>query len=202
MPKLIFIQREFAAQSCVLPEGKTKVGRHPANNLVIRDDSVSSDHCEILISWHEVIIREHGSKNGTWVAGKRVTGQLPVNHGEVIRFGRVEARLELDLPQTEDSTEHTTHLYRQYVTEKNSDPESLHAVVQNVSAAGSSSADDSKTLHLSAPTTPAASPPASPQSPPIQNATPSPPRKTISMWVVLGGAGLALASILWWLLGK
>ncbi len=202
MPKLIFIQREFAAQSCVLPEGKTKIGRHPANNLVIRDESVSADHCEILISWNEVIIREHGSKNGTWVAGKRVTGQLPVNHGEVIRFGRVEARLELDLPQTEDSTEHTTHLYQQYATKKDPEPESLHAVVQNVSSAGSSSTDDDNTLHLSAPIAPGASPSAVPPSQPISSATTPPQRKTISVWVILGGAGLAVASILLWMLGR
>jgi predicted component of type VI protein secretion system len=202
MPKLIFIQHEFAAQSCVLPEGKTKVGRHPANNLVIRDDSVSSDHCEILVSWHEVILREHGSKNGTWVAGKRVTGQLPVNHGDMIRFGRVEARLELDQPQTEDATEHTTHLYRQYVTEKAPEPQPLHAVVQHVSSAGNATADDGNTLHLSAPITPGASPPAATPSQPIPSATTPPQRKAISMWVILGGAGLALASILWWLLGK
>ena len=54
MPKLIFTQPEFAAQTCELPEGTTTVGRGPRNTLVIRDDTVSADHCELLVSWNEV----------------------------------------------------------------------------------------------------------------------------------------------------
>ena len=108
-PKLIFTQPEFAAQSCELSEGVTTVGRSSRNTLVIRDSSVSADHCEILVSWNEVIVREHGSRNGTWVNGVRVSGQRPVNHGETVRFGKVEARLELAEVLTDDATANTAH---------------------------------------------------------------------------------------------
>lgn len=96
MPKLHFSQPEFAATPVDLPEGKTTVGRSSRNSLVLNDVSVSASHCEVLVSWNEVILRDLGSSNGTWVAGVRVNGQQPANHGECIRFGRVEARLELD----------------------------------------------------------------------------------------------------------
>lgn len=106
MPKLHFIQLEFTTHSCDLPEGTTKVGRSSRNDLVLGDASVSADHCGLVVSGNEVIVRDHGSSNGTWVAGVRVPagGQLPANHGAVIRFGRVEARLELDGLPADDAT--------------------------------------------------------------------------------------------------
>lgn len=109
MPKLHFPQPEFTTHSCELPEGTTKVGRSSRNNLILSDPSVSADHCDLLVSWNEVIVRDHGSSNGTWVAGVRVKAQLPANHGDVIRFGRVEARLELDGFPADDATSVTAN---------------------------------------------------------------------------------------------
>lgn len=115
MPKLLFIQPEFGHQSCELFEGVTRVGRGSDNSLVIGDNSVSAHHCEIVVNWNEVLVRERGSRNGTWVAGVRVETQRPVNHGETIRFGRVEARLELPEPPLDDSSEDTEHFERRFL---------------------------------------------------------------------------------------
>jgi predicted component of type VI protein secretion system len=104
MPKLHFSKPEFVQPSCDLPDGKTTVGRSPRNNLVLSDPSVSADHGELLVCGNEVIVCDHGSSNGTWVAGARVDGQLPAKHGDLIRFGRIEARLELDEVPDGDAT--------------------------------------------------------------------------------------------------
>lgn len=72
MAKLHFSQPEFVPQSCDLPKGKTAVGRSSRNNLVLSDASVSADHGELVVSWEEVTVPDHGSSNGTWVAGMRV----------------------------------------------------------------------------------------------------------------------------------
>src|ERR1044072_4823072 len=96
--KLIFTSPDFVGQVGELPTGRTTVGRSAQNTLIIEDHSVSADHCEILVHGHEVIFREHGSSNGTWIDGKRVGGQLPAHNGQTVRFGAVEARIELPPP--------------------------------------------------------------------------------------------------------
>src|SRR6266545_4090755 len=58
MPKLIFTDTKFAGQVYRLMLEKTTVGRGDQNILVIRDDSVSSKHCVILVNGPEVIVRE------------------------------------------------------------------------------------------------------------------------------------------------
>jgi len=134
MPKLHFPQPEFATHSCDLPEGKTTVGRSSRNNLVLSDPSVSADHGELQVSWNEVIVRDHGSSNGTWVAGVRVEGQRPANHGDLIRFGRVEARLELDGFPADDATSVTANFGVSRVARPQPDPESARVVVGSVTA--------------------------------------------------------------------
>src|SRR6185369_8350093 len=99
--KLLFTSPDFDGQSCELVPGRTTVGRGPQNTLVIQDNSVSMDHCEILIHGSEIIFREHGSSNGTWIDGTRVGGQLSAHNGQTVRFGAVEARLEVP-PETDD----------------------------------------------------------------------------------------------------
>lgn len=96
MPKLHFTDKSFGGRVYELVVEKTAVGRGDHNTLVILDDSVSLNHCEILVYGPEVIVRDHGSRNGTYVDGFRVVGQMPVQNNQTVRFGAVEARLELE----------------------------------------------------------------------------------------------------------
>lgn len=109
MPRLILTNPEFNSQSCELPDGTWSVGRTRQSHLVIQDDSVSADHCELLVHGSEVIVREHGSRNGTFVDGVRVKAQSGVCHGQRLRFGRVEGIIEIDPPTDEDATGFTAH---------------------------------------------------------------------------------------------
>lgn len=129
MPKLHFVQPEFATLSCDLPEGKTTVGRSSKNTIVLNDPSVSALHCEVVVSWNEVILRDPGSSNGTWVAGVRVKGQLPANHGDIIRFGGVEARLKLDGIPEDDATAVTANIAASRAVRSQADPASFRKVV-------------------------------------------------------------------------
>lgn len=95
MPRLILTSPEFAHQSCDLPDGTWSVGRSQRSQIVVEDDSVSSDHCELVVYGAEVIVREHGSRNGTFVAGVRVKAQSGIRHGQCLRLGRIETMLTL-----------------------------------------------------------------------------------------------------------
>jgi len=112
MPRLIVIAPKFEESGCILPDGTWTVGRGQQNHIVIHDSSVSVDHGELLVYGGEVIVRERGSRNGTFVNGDRVREQSGVNHGQRLRFGRVEFRLELDDPAPEEpSATHVMHRY-------------------------------------------------------------------------------------------
>jgi pSer/pThr/pTyr-binding forkhead associated (FHA) protein len=131
MVKLVFTAPAFESQWVELPEGTTTVGRGPSNTLVIDDPSISGQHCHILVHGREIIARDQGSTNGTWVNGYRVRGQTAVQNGQVIRFGSVEARLELPRPEThEDETEFTAiRLHAQEMKREANIPRPDHAVI-------------------------------------------------------------------------
>lgn len=101
MPKLVFIDPRFAGRSYEFAREKTTVGRADDNLLVIRDASISSHHCEILVNGGEVIVRDLNSRNGTFVNGERLRDQQrQVRDGARVRFGTVEATVEIE-PQDE-----------------------------------------------------------------------------------------------------
>lgn len=196
MPKLHFVKPEFAAHSCDLPEGKTTVGRSSKNTLVLNDPSVSAMHCEVLVSWNEVILRDPGSSNGTWVAGVRVKGQLPANHGDLIRFGAVEARLAMDAFPSNDATAITASFAAARAAREEADPASFRKVLGKEPVG-----DDTRNPTMSVPEPVVSKPKAAtvpePSSPP-KSAEPSggPARMRIVAAVVL--VVLALAAI-WWM---
>jgi pSer/pThr/pTyr-binding forkhead associated (FHA) protein len=106
MPKLTFTDPKFAGKTYKLFLEKTTVGRSDANTLVIRDDSVSARHCEILTYGTEVIVRDIGSRNGTFVNGARLHNQQSVvKSGQTVRIGSIEARVVID---ASDSLERNT----------------------------------------------------------------------------------------------
>ena len=97
MTKLIFTDKNHAGRVYELTLEKTTVGRSDQNTLSIPDASLSAQHCEILVNGPEVIVRDLGSRNGTFVNGTRLTNQQSqLKSGQTVRFGSVEARLELD----------------------------------------------------------------------------------------------------------
>jgi uncharacterized protein involved in exopolysaccharide biosynthesis/Mrp family chromosome partitioning ATPase len=72
---------------------KTTVGRLPENLLVVDEGSVSLHHCEIYSRNGEVIVKDLGSTNGTFVNGERIV-EMSIKAGQTLRFGNVEFRVE------------------------------------------------------------------------------------------------------------
>ena len=77
--------------------GKVHVGKAPENDLVLSEESVSRQHCEITRVPGGIRIRDLGSTNGTFVELARITdATTPV--GSVVRVGNsVELALRPDL---------------------------------------------------------------------------------------------------------
>ena len=129
MIKLTFTRPDFENQTVDLPDGKTTVGRASTNTLIIRDDTVSAAHCEILVYGREVIIRDQASTNGTWVDNCHVKGQTCVSHGQRIRFGSVEARLELPTPAFGEPDTEVTAIHLLGSVKKDETPQPRQPVV-------------------------------------------------------------------------
>jgi diguanylate cyclase (GGDEF)-like protein len=71
------------------------VGRHPTNQLRLDEDSLSRFHARIVRSGDEYFVEDMGSRNGTFVASKRVTRQK-LDHDCWLQFGpRVSFRFSL-----------------------------------------------------------------------------------------------------------
>ncbi len=120
MPHLIFLDEPFGGRSYELICERTSVGRGSENTLTIRDSSLSRQHCEILTFGSEVIVHDLGSRNGTFVDGRRLNGsQAQAKHGQVIAFGNVQVRLDIDYVDEEMDEDTAIHDFANYRDHQN-----------------------------------------------------------------------------------
>ena len=112
MAKLIFMGEKFTGRVYEFAVEKTTVGRGDHNTLTIHDSSVSHSHAEVLVYGTEVIVRDLGSKNGTYINGARVQGeQRPLLDGQTVEFGTVLALLKLETPSASDTVTDITAIH-------------------------------------------------------------------------------------------
>src|SRR5881396_874342 len=76
-----------------LEPGFNTLGRNPTNDFRVHDVTVSSFHCEIVVSEDSVLVRDLGSTNGTYIDGQPVQ-EAPLSPGQILRLGSAELRLE------------------------------------------------------------------------------------------------------------
>jgi pSer/pThr/pTyr-binding forkhead associated (FHA) protein len=70
------------------------IGRADYNDLVIPDDSVSSQHAKLTRREGVWILTDLGSTNGTMVDGEKVAGDVPIAPGAFVRLGDVQLVFE------------------------------------------------------------------------------------------------------------
>jgi DNA-binding winged helix-turn-helix (wHTH) protein len=72
-----------------LPEGETTLGRDHLAGISIPSESVSRRHARIVIAQGKATLEDLGSKNGTYVGGKRISPHSPVrlSDGDEFRVG-------------------------------------------------------------------------------------------------------------------
>ena len=77
-----------------LAEGEHVVGSHPGCGISISHPTVSRRHARIVVSSGAVEVEDLGSRNGTWLAGARLTVPATIAPGSRLQFGTVPAVLE------------------------------------------------------------------------------------------------------------
>lgn len=93
MPRLVLTGEGFNGRSFELIADKTTVGRVSDNAFEIAEASVSSHHAEVLLRGTEVVIRDLGSTNGTFINGEKIT-EAVLKPGQSLRFGTVDLKLD------------------------------------------------------------------------------------------------------------
>jgi pSer/pThr/pTyr-binding forkhead associated (FHA) protein len=73
-----------------LKAGKTTIGRHPGNDIVISDESASRLHAEIEfdVAANAVSVRDLGSTNGTYLSHERLVEVRRLRPGDELRIGQ------------------------------------------------------------------------------------------------------------------
>ena len=94
MAKLVLLSEGFTGRMHELITDKTTVGRVEDNTFQVADPSVSSHHAEILLRGSDVVIKDLNSTNGTFVDGQQISGESPLKHGQILRLGQIQMRLE------------------------------------------------------------------------------------------------------------
>jgi predicted component of type VI protein secretion system len=83
------VRGRSASTTLKLTEGVTSIGRHDDCVIRIKSSQVSRRHCEIVEANGKLTIRDLGSSNGTFVNGKRVSGQQVLQPGDEVALGAV-----------------------------------------------------------------------------------------------------------------
>jgi pSer/pThr/pTyr-binding forkhead associated (FHA) protein len=80
-----------------LAEPVIAIGRAPENLIHLEEPSVSSRHAQITVAGDSYELRDLDSTNGTRVNGESITS-VTLQLGDRIRFGKVEACFECEVP--------------------------------------------------------------------------------------------------------
>jgi hypothetical protein len=142
MARLQFLHGDLEGRVCEIGDGKVSLGREGSNQIVVGDLTVSRRHCELLIYGPEVIVRDLGSSNGTSVEGCHLHGaQTQVLDGQILQFGLVAARLQLEPPRTERGATTAVLEYRDHMKTLAEGIPAVPPVKWSFTVGGSSSAN-------------------------------------------------------------
>ena len=93
MARLLIKTEGLENQILELRLGVNLVGRDPQCDFSINHPTVSTHHCELILSNDGVVLHDCGSTNGSFVNGQPV-GDVWLEPGQQVRFGDVELVVE------------------------------------------------------------------------------------------------------------
>lgn len=85
--KLRVLKGTQAGREVVIPVSEFLIGRDEECHLRPRSDAISRKHCAICVSENQVVVRDLGSKNGSYVNGQRIEGEQVVQSGDQFQVG-------------------------------------------------------------------------------------------------------------------
>jgi hypothetical protein len=81
----------------------THVGRGAHNDIIVPDDSVSDSHAKIQKRETGWFVVDMGSTNGTYVGGRRITGERQLIGSPDVRFGGIKMTFQVAADAVDDT---------------------------------------------------------------------------------------------------
>src|SRR2546421_5347144 len=97
MARLVVNPGSPSAWEIQLKPGTNLLGRGFANDFKITDPSVSGSHCQIIVENGQIVIKDLGSTNGTYVNRTPVKEAI-LSGDQTVHLGGVEMTFFSDLP--------------------------------------------------------------------------------------------------------
>jgi pSer/pThr/pTyr-binding forkhead associated (FHA) protein len=93
MARLVVKSAGFDDRVIELNLGVNRLGRGPKSDFQIEHPTVSTRHCEIVLSDQGIAVRDCDATNGTFVDGRRIR-ETRLAAGQTLRLGEVELLVE------------------------------------------------------------------------------------------------------------
>ncbi len=96
MPEIIYCtdHRNGQTQSQEWRGDVFRIGKNPDNDLVLEQQGLSRQHCEIRRHPEGLVVRDLNSRNGTYINGRRISKPVLFRTGMEIRLGDYSLRIE------------------------------------------------------------------------------------------------------------
>ena len=91
--KLKVLTGKNTGKSISVPVKRFLIGRADDCHLRPKSDAISRNHCVILVSDDEAVVRDLNSRNGTLLNGEAVEGDHVLATGDVLKVGKIEFEL-------------------------------------------------------------------------------------------------------------
>lgn len=103
MAKLVVLTEGFTGRTLELTTAKTTIGRVDDNQFTLPEPSVSSHHCEVWLKGDDLVVKDLGSTNGTFLHESQLAAdkEAVLKPGQILRLGQVELRYETGKKQSE-----------------------------------------------------------------------------------------------------
>lgn len=100
---LVLLKKDGTTTPFALPSTVTSIGRRQDCDFCLPLSMVSRKHCELNLNKDQVMIRDFGSRNGTFLNGRRIE-ESHVNAGDLLQIGPVRFVIQVDgQPESFDS---------------------------------------------------------------------------------------------------
>jgi pSer/pThr/pTyr-binding forkhead associated (FHA) protein len=98
--QLLVVQGRPAGKRLPFPEGEYVIGRGAECDVRPDSEWVSRQHCLLRVAQDGVFLRDLGSRNGTLINGRLVSGERRLDDGDRIQIGPLVFEVRLEVPQT------------------------------------------------------------------------------------------------------
>lgn len=95
--KLVVTQGANAGKEIKIAKEQFVIGRGEDCHLRPKSDAISRKHCIIVINPSQVVLRDLGSKNGTYVNDERVEGERVLKSGDNLKIGPLDFQIMIDV---------------------------------------------------------------------------------------------------------